>query len=255
MKRFLPVAAALLIGFLAGFFWKRQPVPVAQQVTPPQTAVPTGAPERVAPPVAPVPPAAAKPAPPAIVSSDDPVTRQELVKLLNEKNEQLAESGKSLADLDLKYQELGAKVAELMDQSQRLAASEKSLQERVDISSRLVENLQTELRTRDTRLAQVEVANQELRKKSDEAARKAARLTRSNDEMEELARRREVYITGILRRYREVTDMFRQLSLRQDSPRDTDLSRIQNAVTLADEDLRQLHALNAQMARLAKQKQ
>ncbi len=74
-------------------------------------------------------------------------------------------------------------------------------------------------------------------------------LTKISDDFDDLNRRRDQYMTNVLRRYREVTDLYRTLSLRQEGPRD-DLSRIQNAISLAEEDMRQLQSLNAQARRL-----
>ena len=69
-----------------------------------------------------------------------------------------------------------------------------------------------------------------------------------------------MYLNNILRRYREITEQYRAMSGVLDSRRDreaapvgsTEIARIQNAIALAEEDLKQIDALNAQAARLEK---
>ena len=69
-----------------------------------------------------------------------------------------------------------------------------------------------------------------------------------------------MYLNNILRRYREITEQYHAMAGVLDSRRDreaapvnnTEISRIQNAISLADEDLKQINALNAQASRLEK---
>jgi hypothetical protein len=69
-----------------------------------------------------------------------------------------------------------------------------------------------------------------------------------------------MYLNNILRRYREITEQYRAMSGVLDSRRDreaapvrsTEIGRIQNAIALAEEDLKQIDALNAQAARIEK---
>ena len=78
--------------------------------------------------------------------------------------------------------------------------------------------------------------------------------------LQSLERRRDGYLTSIIRRYRDVTSQFRAMSGMIDSARDGNSSafndaallRIQNAISLADDDLRQLNELNAQISQLDK---
>lgn len=204
-------------------------------------------------------PVAAPAAPPPKISADDPVTRAELVRLLNEKNEKLAAAENSLAALQNRLHEIEEKAAALTEEQGKLVASEKQLQERLDGATRLTEVLQADMKQRNERLAQLEVANQELRKKSDQAGQQFTRFGQISDDLMDLSRRREAYMNNIIRRYREATDQFRTLALRFDNPRDStgsssqDLSRIQNVISLADEDMRQLQSLNAQATRLQRE--
>jgi len=211
--------------------------------------------------VGPRPPVPASPpaSPPPRITADDPVTRQELVRLLNEKNEKLAAAENNLASLQNRLHELEERASSLTAEQTRLAESEKQLQERLNGATRLTEVLQADMKQRNERLAQLEVANQELRKRSEEAGRQFARFSQISEDLIDLSRRREAYMNNIIRRYREATDQFRTLALRFDNPRDAtgsssqDLSRIQNVISLADEDMRQLQALNAQATRLQRE--
>jgi hypothetical protein len=78
--------------------------------------------------------------------------------------------------------------------------------------------------------------------------------------LQSLDRRRDAHLTSITRRYRDITGQFRTMSAMLDSTRDGSssafsdaaLMRIQNAISLADDDLRQLNELNAQASQLEK---
>jgi hypothetical protein len=86
----------------------------------------------------------------------------------------------------------------------------------------------------------------------------AAKSLRSAVALEDLNRRREVLLNNMVRRYREVTDQYRTLSLRVQSRADQlgldpgagEISRIQTSVQQAEEEFRQLNSLNAQAAKL-----
>jgi hypothetical protein len=79
--------------------------------------------------------------------------------------------------------------------------------------------------------------------------------------LQDMDRRRDVYLTSILRRYRDITDEFRAMSSMMDTSHDASssacsgaaLSRIQSAVTSAEDDLRQLNDLSARTQKLEKQ--
>ncbi len=87
----------------------------------------------------------------------------------------------------------------------------------------------------------------------------AAETQQTVADLENIFRRREMYLNNILRRYREITEQYRALSGVQDG-RDraatplssAEISRIQNSLALAEDDLKQLTALSAQAQRLQK---
>jgi TolA-binding protein len=110
----------------------------------------------------------------------------------------------------------------------------------------------------DNRLAPLQMSNKALREENREAREKLARVAAWTTQLEDINRRRESYISNILRRYRDVTEQYRALTARLGSPSENEApagaeaSRIENAVSMAEEDLRQLSNLNAQAERLQK---
>jgi DNA repair exonuclease SbcCD ATPase subunit len=170
--------------------------------------------------------------------------------------ESLARASASLAELHNRIERLQSEIDQGAAERQRLAASEADLKERLDSASRVLEAVQAELKAKNDRMAQLEVTANRLHQENRAVSDRLSRLSPLTGELEEINRRREAYLNSILRRYRDLTDQYRALAGRLDSPREgavpsqAELSRIQNAVTGAEEDLRQLAALNAQATRL-----
>ncbi|MCC6393312.1 MAG: hypothetical protein IT167_22115 [Bryobacterales bacterium] len=203
----------------------------------------------------PVPPPAPRPKP----NVDESTTRYQLVQMLEERTRELEAADNSIQQLQTKLSEMDGRITQLTDQQNRLQASEVELRERLDAASKQAADLDQLLKAREKRLADVELTNQQLRGRTDDSARRLAGLRKLSGDLEDLTQRREAYMTNILGRYREATDLFRAMSLRLDNPRESttlsgsDLSRIQNAVSLAEEDMRQLRALNTRASRLQKE--
>ncbi len=185
---------------------------------------------------------------------------------------------KVIARLDRELAETRASVADLQtqlsashDQNAKVLASvEDRLQEQQADSQTQLEDLQKKL---DAAVAESDIAHQRVAAlEADNAKFKtdtAAASARATDvahiiaSLQDLESRREVYITSILRRYRDITDEFRAMSGMLDSNRDASsnacsgavLSRIQSAVNSAEDDLRQVNELNARTSKLEKQLQ
>lgn len=181
------------------------------------------------------------------VKVPDEATKQELLRLLDEKNAKLASAEAAARELRERTSELEAKLAQVQRESEQMTAAQKDLKEQLNVASRLADSLREQSQQREERLAQAEVSSQDLRKRSEETARRLAKLGELTDQMDDVARRRDVYLGNVLRRFREATEMFRTLALRIDDP---NLARIQQTVTAADEDLRQVQTLNAQASKL-----
>lgn len=190
---------------------------------------------------------------------DDSATRNELVKMLDEKQARLAAAQKSFEELEGRLRDAEAKAAALGQEQQKLASANRELEDRLETANRVSAALDAEVKGRSDRMVLIDSTNRELRKKFEDASKQVAKLSKAAGDIDDISRRREVYLNNVLRRYREVTDLYRTLAVRMNSPRETgmpppgtDLSRIQNAIMLAEEDLRQLQTLNAQAARLQK---
>jgi chromosome segregation ATPase len=183
----------------------------------------------------------------------------ELNRMLAERSHQLEAAQGAQADLTRQLRELEGKVELLVQEEGRRKALEAELRDQLTSVQREAESAKTTAQSRETALRELESVTQQLRKQVAEAGQSRNRRAQARTELEELARRRDGYLNNILGRYREATDLFRTMSLRLDNPRDAgsplnnDLSRIQQAIQLAEEDLRQLRVLNAQAARLQKE--
>lgn len=110
------------------------------------------------------------------------------------------------------------------------------------------------MKGKDERLADLEAANRRLREDNRASADKIAQIPRYLRELEEINRRREGYLSNILRRYKDITDQYRALSARLDrdstAPGASELGAIQNTISMTEEDLRQLASLNSQASRV-----
>lgn len=155
----------------------------------------------------------------------------------------------------------GERSAELAAHDEKLAAQIKDLQEDVQLARRTAEALESELKAKNSRILRVEAAEKLAQERLAKAEAGLAQAGKSGTELEDINRRREVYLNNLLRRFREVTDLYRTLSLDLQNREQTaagtqagDLSRIQNSIQQAEDDLRQLQNLNGRAARLTQKK-
>ncbi len=172
----------------------------------------------------------------------------ENTRLLIQLREKLAAANGSIHALDTRVRELEAAVEKAAEENRRLAASDADLKETLAATNRVLDAVRAELKGKDERLTHLMTTNTRLLEENRAQAGKVAAIPPLLRDLEELNRRREVYLNNLLRRYRDLTEQYRSLAGREDRP--DELARIQNAVSMADEDLRQLSSLNAQAARL-----
>jgi hypothetical protein len=107
----------------------------------------------------------------------------------------------------------------------------------------------------------LETDNAQLKSDTTTTNARAAEVSRIISNLQDLERRRDVYLTSILRRYRDLTDEFHAMSGMIDTSHEPGagacsgaaLSRIQSAVTSAEDDLRQMNELSARSQKLEKQ--
>ncbi len=193
--------------------------------------------------------------PPGVRRTTPAPADPEPARLAIQLRENLREANSTIAELETRIGTLEEKLRKTTAENQRLSAEEQELRERVDSTVRLAGAVRTELRSRDQRLLELELANKNLRDSTASASERATRAAQVIREVEEIGRRRETYLADILRRFRELTDQYRAVASRLDNPRENsapapgELSRIQTAVSMAEEDLKQITSLNAQAAR------
>jgi len=195
---------------------------------------------------------------PAARRADLPPSALEAVRSLSQLRDKFAAATREIEQLRGETSELQEMLARLKEENERLTARENELSENLAGANRLAEALQAEVKSKSDRLAPLELTNQTLRKENQQAAERLSRTAKLTAELEEVNRRREAYLTSILRRYREVTDQYRAMTSRLETageasvPGATDLARIQNAISLTEDELRQLQGLNAQAQSLQK---
>ena len=194
---------------------------------------------------------------------------------VGDKRAALAEREATIEQLNRELSEAHADAAQL--QAQLLSSSderEKALasatdryrkeqeewQSQLDALKQELDSAGAESQASRQRLADLEAANAKLRSENSEGSARAAELRRVVASRQDVDRRRDVYLTSIIRRYRDIASRFRAMSGMLESSRDPTssgfggaaLTRIQNDVSLADDDLRQLNELNAQARQLEK---
>ena len=174
-----------------------------------------------------------------------------------------------LGEAQSHLKELQTQLSNASDEREKALASADELhqKERKDWQSRLeaskqdLESVQAELQASRQRLTALEADNAKLKADNSAGAAHAADSAHVLTELQDLDSRREAYMTSIMRRYRDITSQFRAMSGMLGSTRDSNstspfsdaaLTRIQSAVSAADDDLRQLTELNAQARQLEK---
>jgi len=172
----------------------------------------------------------------------------------------LAESAAEVARLQSRVAELQTTIEGAVEENRRLTLAADEQKRIVADTNQTIETIRAEMKANSSRMAQIESANGRLTEDAAAAGRSAAQLKQTAADLESLFRRREMYLNDILRRYREITEQYRAVSGVLDSRRDREsapvssgeMARIQNAIALAEEDLKQIEALNAQASRLEK---
>jgi len=182
----------------------------------------------------------------------------------NAQAQQLRDSLKRATDqvtqLESRVSDLQTQIATLSAENRRLTITEEDLKKSTGDASQTVATLRAELKANADRLSQLETANSKLRDDIGTGRQSAAQLSQLIAELQDVFRRREMYLNNILRRYKDITEQYRSLAGVLDSRRDREASpvssveigRIQNTLGMAEEDMKQISALNAQASRLEK---
>jgi chromosome segregation ATPase len=167
--------------------------------------------------------------------------RNDHIAVIEGLRKSLDEAHVANGELDARITALDAQIVSLQTEGQRAAAIESEALEKLSIARREIEASQKDALAKDARIAQLEVQTRKLRDESGANAKQAAQLTQLAAELQDIFRRRETYISSILSRYKEITEQYHVVAL----DRTTDVARIQQALSMAEEDIRQLHSLNA----------
>lgn len=176
-------------------------------------------------------------------------------------DKELAESRATVSDLQAQLaaanDQLAKSQASAAENLQKQQASSQA--ERDDLQKKLDAALEQSDITRQ-RMAALESDNAKLKADSSGSSARAAEVARTVASLQDLERRRDVYLTSILRRYRDISGEFRAMSSMLDTSHDPNsgacngalLSRIQNAVNSAEDDMHQLNELSARTQKLEK---
>jgi chromosome segregation ATPase len=183
------------------------------------------------------------------------------LKTIDELREQVKEMSKDLSAARDEVSRADVRTTIETAEGKKLKVQLDEIREDLLSARRVSDALQAELRAKAERIVKAETSEKLMQDRAARAESAAAKVSVATKEIEDLNRRRESYLTSILRRFREVNDLYRNFTLAAQT-RDTpvaglqagDLSRIQASVQQAEDDLHQLQTLNARMAQLARAK-
>ena len=206
---------------------------------------------------------AGKPSPATPFNKEFPYSND--IGTMSALRESLALANRTIEELRTRVSEEQAQTEQVRQDRERLTAIQADLTQQLASSKLLAEKSETELRRKDEQLTRFEKANRKLRDEAAVAGSKAAQALQTINELQEIYRRRESYVDGLMSRYREITEQYRAFASVLENRRGPEgtpgasmsiagpeLSRIQSSITMAEEDLRQLSTLDAQALRLQK---
>ncbi len=180
--------------------------------------------------------------------------RLEATRMLGKLEAGMTEAQGKVISLEVRNRELETALETARAEAQRLTASEADLKERLAGTNRIVEAIQAEMKGRAERTAQLDIEIRTLREENHRLNDRTTQTAATARELDDVSRRRDALLNQIQRRYRDLTDQYRVLAARSDrdgtGAASSDLSRLQHIVSLVEEDLRQLNALNSQATRL-----
>lgn len=200
-------------------------------------------------------PAVAAPQPRSAANSSS----LEAVRRLALTQQQLTDTKAALQALQQRVQQLDSSATQLQNDNKRLTAAAAEARDEADSLRRLNETIEAELKSKTGRADAADALARRAQAETGDVKQKLNLTTSTLRELDEIARRRDTYLSNLQRKYRDVNDQLRSLSARLDRYRDsssapsfsTDLPRLQSLVQGAEEDLRQVQTLNAQAQRLA----
>jgi chromosome segregation ATPase len=176
--------------------------------------------------------------------------------------ESLAQATAEVDRLQTRVSDLQGQVESAAVENRRLGAAAEESKKSVADAEQTVETLRAELTANNARVAQLDSLNARMKEEAAAGKQSSSQIQQLVSDLDGIFRRREMYLNNILRRYREITEQYRAIS-GVSASRDreaavaasAEISRIQNSITLAEEDLKQINALSAQASRLEKKLQ
>ncbi len=193
-----------------------------------------------------------------IEKSSHPPLSTEYIRVIEETRAALEGVRKDLSAARNDLEAARTSVAQEKEEREKLTAELTERSESLAAAKRVVTATEAELKAKNERMFRLETSEKLVREAAGKAESNSANALRTAQELQDLNRRRELLLASINRRYREVTDQYRTLSLRVQGraeqlgldPGAGELSRIQTSVQQAEDEMRQLNGLSAQAAKL-----
>jgi chromosome segregation ATPase len=204
----------------------------------------------------------------APAEAESPTPPADYQALLAQHKATIEQLNRELSEAQANIMGLQAQLSNSSEEQEKALASaeERRQKEQADSQSQLdalkqdLESAQAELQASRQRVASLGADNAKLRSDNSAASARTAEFARTVAQLQDLDRRRDAHLTSLMRRYRDITSQFRAMGGMLDSSHEPNssafseaaLTRIQNAVSSADDDLRQLSELDAQARELEK---
>lgn len=176
----------------------------------------------------------------------------ELLRRISDLEVSLKTASSSLGDLQLQSSRLKERIAETGSETAKLAGKQEELQQQLADANSVVQAMDLELRGKQSRLVPLELSARDLHSSRQAAVDSINRQIGPARAIEDIQRRRETYLNSLLGRYRQLSDQARWQPLQTAARAGTspaagpDLSRVQSVVSQAEEEQRQIEALDAQ---------
>jgi chromosome segregation ATPase len=174
-------------------------------------------------------------------------------------HDSLAQSTAEAARLQAKVTSLDSRVETAAEENRQLSTAVEEGRKNLEDASQTTEALRAQLKAGGARIADLENLNAKLKDETATGRPLSTQTQQTISDLESIFHRREMYLNNILRRYKEITEQYRAMSgVRDGRDREAgplssaEISRIQNSIALAEEDLKQISALNVQAERLQK---
>ena len=105
----------------------------------------------------------------------------------------------------------------LASANERYQKGQEDWQRQLDALKQELDSAGAEAQASHQRLADLEAANAKSRSENSESSARAAEFRRVVTSLQDVDRRRDAYLTSIIRRYRDITSQFRAMSGMLDS--------------------------------------